>query len=513
MRFRITNILLVSSLYDNYLFEEDGRLYELIRKEYLGLNLSHAPEITQVSNTREAIQKLNSGMQFQLILVTMHIEDSTAVEFAQELKAEGIDIPIVLIGFYNKALAAILNSNQKSVFDKVFVWTGDYRLIIGIIKYIEDRKNLENDVNNIGVQIILVIEDDIRYYSAFMPMIYTELFKQSQSLLDETVNLSHRYLRMRARPKIILCSDYESAENFYNQYKEYIQGIITDVEFPRNGKMDPKAGIRFAKKIKDEFIDIPVVIQSNVPDNEEVAYSIGASFLLKESPTLLHDLNKFMREQFSFGDFIFRNEQGHEVARAKNLYDLEKKIKTIPLESLIYHASRNHFSNWLKARTEFYLAHKLRPKKVSDFKDPEELRNLLIETVAEFRINRQRAVINDFNKETFDFTATFTRIGGGSIGGKARGLAFINYLIHTLELRNKFDDVEIAIPSLLVIGTEVFDEFIEKNNLYDFAIRSDNDEQINEKFRAAQYFPQEIIDALYEFLSIVNTPIAVRSSS
>ncbi len=513
MHYRVTNILLVSSLYDNYLFEEDGRLYELVRKEYLGLNLSHAPEITQVSSSKEAFKMLDKAMHYQLIIVTMHIEDSSAVQFAKELKGKGIDIPIVLIGFYNKYLANLLNSKEREIFDKVFVWTGDYRLIVGIIKFIEDRKNIENDVNSMGVQVILVVEDDVRFYSAFMPVIYTELFKQSQELLEESVNLSHKFLRMRARPKIILCSDYEEVEEYYNKYKENIQGIITDVAFPKGGKLNPKAGILLAKKIKEDFYDIPVVIQSNTPDNEELAYSIGASFLLKESPTLLHDLNKFMRENFSFGDFIFRNQQGHEVARASNLHELEEKLKTIPMESLLYHASRNHFSNWLKARTEFYLAHNLRPKKVSDFRSPEDLRKHLIETVSEFRINRQRAVINDFNKESFDFSATFTRIGGGSIGGKARGLAFINYLIHNLELRNRYKDTEISIPSLLVIGTEIFDEFIEQNNLYDFAIRSRKDRELVKKFQEAKYFPQEIIEALYEFLSIVNTPIAVRSSS
>lgn len=513
MQYRVNNILLVSSLYDNYLFEEDGRLYELVRKEYLGLNLSHAPEITQVSRTKEALKALETPNKFQLIIVTMHIEDSSPVKFAELLKEMGIDIPIVLVGFYNKQLAHMLNSSGKSVFDKVFVWTGDYRLIIGIIKFIEDLRNVDNDVKTMGVQIILVVEDNVRFYSVFMPVIYAELFKQSQELLDESINLSHKYLRMRARPKILLCSDYEEAEHYYKLYKDNIQGIITDVAFPKGGKLDPSAGIKFAKKIKKEFNDIPVVIQSNTPENEELAYSLGASFLLKESPTLLHDLNKFMRENFSFGDFIFRNQNGFEVGRARNLLELEEKLKTIPEESIVYHASRNHFSNWLKARTEFYLASKLRPQKVSDFKTTKALRKFLYETVSEFRINRQRAVINDFNKESFDFSATFTRIGGGSVGGKARGLSFINYLIHMLEIRNKYKEVEISIPSLLVLGTEVFDEFLEHNNLSEFALRSVNDSDLVNRFLEAQYFPQEIIEALYEFLSVVKTPIAVRSSS
>ncbi len=513
MQYRVTNILLISSLYDNYLFEEDGRLYELIRKEYLGLNLSHAPEITHVTRAKEAVQMLEGDSNFQLILVTMHIEDSTPVKFAELLKSKGIDIPVVLIGFYNRQLAEMLNSGEKSIFDKIFVWTGDYRLIIGIIKFIEDRRNIENDVETMGVQVILVVEDDVKFYSAFMPVIYTELFRQSQNLVDESINLSHKFLRLRSRSKIILCSDYEEAEKYYKRYKDNIQGIITDVSFPKRGKLDPKAGIKFAKQIKKDYSDIPVVLQSNNPDNEEIAYSLGASFLLKESPTLLHDLNKFMRDHFSFGDFIFRNENGNEVDRARNLYELEDKLKTIPIESLNYHASRNHFSNWLKARTEFYLAHNLRPKKVTDFRTSEQLRKLLIDTVSEFRINRQRAVISDFNREAFGSSATFTRVGGGSIGGKARGLSFINYLIHTLDIRNKFEDTEISIPPLLVLGTEIFDDFMDKNSLTEFALRTDDDNQLVKKFIKAEYFPDDIIESLFEFLSVVNTPIAVRSSS
>ena len=513
MSYRVTDILLVSSLYDSYIFEEDGRLYELIRKEYLGLNLSHSPELYQISNAFDALELLRKEKRFKLVIVTMHIEGMSSVDFVKEFKKQNPDIPVIMLGYDNKDLTNLINSKDAELFDKIFVWQGDYRLLVGIIKFVEDRKNIEHDVNIMGVQVILVVEDNVRYYSSFLPVIYMELLQQSQNLLEESINYSHKFLRMRARPKIILCSTYEEAMQFYVKYRKHILGIITDVGFKRHGKKDPRAGFKLTKKIKSEFSDIPIIIQSNQPDNAEKAHSIGASFLHKNSPTLLNDLRKLMKENFSFGDFIFRNERGEEVARARNLTELEDRLRTIPEESLIYHANRNHFSNWLKARTEFYLAHLLRPQKVSDFKTPKDLRDYLIRTLSEFRINRQRAVISEFKKETFDFSATFCRIGGGSIGGKARGLAFFNSLLYNLNIRNSFKGVEIFIPSLVVIATDVFDEFLEKNNLLDFALNCRDDNKLVEKFLNAEYFPKAIIDDIYELLSVVHSPLAIRSSS
>jgi CheY-like chemotaxis protein len=513
MAYRVTDILLVSSLYDSYVFEEDGRLYELIRKEYLGLNLSHSPELFQVSSAKEALKIAQKEERFKLIIVTMHVEGMSAVAFTKELRKKGIKTPVVLLGYDNRDLADLMNSSDASVFDKIFVWQGDYRLLVGIIKFIEDKKNVENDVKTVGVQVILVVEDNVRYYSSFLPVIYLELFKQSQDLLQEGINLPHKFLRMRARPKIILCSDYEEAMSYYKKYKENILGIITDVDFRRRGKKDPEAGLKLTRQIKADYSDIPVLIQSNRLENEQLAYEAGAAFLFKNSPTLLNDLRRFMKENFSFGDFVFRNEKGEEVARAKNLEDLEEKLKIVPEESIVYHALRNHFSNWLKARTEFYLADKLRPQRVSDFKNPEELRQTLIKTLSEYRINRLRSVISEFKKETFDFSGTFSRIGGGSIGGKARGLSFMNSLIYNLGIGEKFDGVRIFVPSLVVIATDVFDDFLEMNNLLEFALRCEDDEKLVDRFINANRFPQEVIDKLYDLLSVLKTPIAVRSSS
>lgn len=515
MRFRIRDILLVSSLYDSYIFEEDGRLYELVRREYQGLNLSHSPELVQSSNGEEALELAQKEKRFDLIIITQHIEDMSAVEFAKRAKKAGIDVPIVLLGYDNREMAELIAHKDTSVFDKIFIWQGDFRILIGIIKFLEDKINVENDTEQVGVQALILIEDNIRFYSSYLPNIYTEVLKQSQSLISEGINLSHKFLRMRARPKILLCSNYEEAWDYYKKYEDYILGIISDVDFNRNGKRDTQAGIVFAMNVKQEHPDIPILLQSNLKDNQAKAYEVGASFVEKESPTLLQDLSKFMREHFSFGDFIFRDEKYNEIARAHNLRELEERMGEVPEESIIFHASRNHFSNWLKARTEFWLAHKLRPRKVTDYPTTEALRQSLIEYISDFRRSRQQGVISDFNRETFAVESKFARIGGGSLGGKARGLGFVNRLLSNFDISKEFKkkDVEVIVPPSLVIGTDVFDQFMEDNNLRDYALHSEDDLELTRRFLNAPYFPQEIVNELLNFLQIINEPIAVRSSS
>ncbi len=513
MRFRIRDILLVSSLYDLYLFEEDGRLYELIRKEYHGLNLSHSPELTRVSSGRDAINIAKEEKRFDLIITTLHIEDMQATHFAKMVKSSGLDIPIVLLALDNRELKSITLHPEISVFDKVFLWTGDYRIILGIIKYLEDKANVEHDSKVFGVQNIILIEDNVRYYSSFLPIIYTELLKQSQRLIEEGVNLSHKFLRMRARPKILLCSTYEEAWNYYKKYQDLVLGIISDIAFPKKGKLNPKAGIEFAKQVKKRHPDIPIALTSNNPENEKIARKAGASFLLKNSPTLISELQKFMNENFGFGDFIFKTPDGKEVARASDLKSLEECLKVVPGESIRYHGERNHFSNWLKARTEFWLAHKLRPRKISDYANDEELRKDLVESLHNYRTLRQRGIIEDFNKETFDPESSFARLGGGSLGGKARGLGFLNSLINNYNVCDQFKDIRIFVPPAVVIGTDVFDEFMISNDLMEFALNCDDDEEITEQFLAAKKFPEDILKELAGFLEIIKTPLAVRSSS
>ena len=513
MRLRVRDILLVSSLYDLYLFEEDGRLYELIRNEYQGLNLSHSPELTRVSSGQDAISLAMEESRFDLIITTLHIEDMHPLSFAKQAKKSGLNIPIVLLAHDNKELKYLLLNPEINVFDKVFIWQGDFRIIIAMIKYLEDKLNVEHDSKIVGVQNVIFIEDNIRYYSSFLPIIYTEMLSQSQRLISEGINLTHKFLRMRARPKILLCSNYEEAMEYFTRYKDLCLGIISDIDFPRRGTHDPKAGLRFAKAVKKEHPDIPILLASTNPKNQSEAQSVEASFILKDSPTLLNELRQFMNQYFSFGDFVFKTKDGIEVARVNNLKGLEDSLKVVPIESITYHAERNHFSNWLKARTEFGLAHQLRPRKVSDYPDYESLRKDLIESLQSYRAMRQRGIITDFNKETFDPESSFARIGGGSLGGKARGLGFVNTLINDYNVRDTHENVTISVPAAVVIGTEIFDQFLDTNNLRSFALNCDDDSEITKRFLEAERFPEDILGDLAAFLQIIHTPLAVRSSS
>lgn len=513
MRRRIRDVLLVSSLYDLYVFEEDGRLYELIRSEYLNLNLSHSPELTRVSNGREAIALAKEEKRFDLIITTLHIEDMRASTFASMVRDAHLGIPIVLLAYNNKELSELLLHHEAPLFDRIFIWQGDFRLLIAIVKHLEDRMNVDHDTSIAGVQSIILIEDNIRFYSSFLPQIYVEILRQSQRLISEGINLSHKYLRMRARPKILLCSNYEEAWEDYKKYEEHILGIISDIDFPRNGSPDPQAGLEFARSVRAEHHDIPILLQSNLPDNEQRAKDLSATFLLKDSPTLLHDLRRFMVDNFSFGDFIFQTPAGREVGKATDLASLEEQLKIVPEESIKFHSEHNHFSNWLKARTEFWLAHQLRPRKVSDFPTIEALREDLISSLRFYRKLRQRGLITDFNKETFDLNNGFARIGGGSLGGKARGLSFVNTLISNYNVQNRFEGVNISIPPAVVLGTDVFDLFIEENNLRNFALNATDDNEIIHKFLEAKTFPEEVLGELAAFLDLINSPLAVRSSS
>lgn len=513
MRFKVRDILLVSSMYDNYLFEEDGRLYELIRHEAQVLNLSHTPEITHVTSAAEAIELASSSSPFDLIITTLHIEDMHVIKFAQKAREAGITTPIVLLAYDNRERKELMTMYDTSIFDRIFIWQGDYRLIIAIIKDVEDRRNVENDTLTVGVQSILLVEDDVRFYSSYLPLLYTEILHQSQQLISEGVNLTHKLLRMRARPKILLCTSYEEAWSYYDKYEEFILGIISDINFKRNGVKDPEAGFDFARKVRAAHEDIPILLQSSNPTFAERAREIGASFVLKTSPRLLHELREFTMGNFGFGDFIFRMPDGREVGRAHNLKMLEEQLRIVPDESIVYHARRNHFSNWLKARTEFWLAQRLRPRKVEDFASVTDLRNELITSIRLYQEIRQRGVITEFSKETFDPQNSFARIGSGSLGGKARGLGFINTLINSYNIRNRFEGIEIYVPSAVVIATDVFDRFLEMNALEHLVIDPPPDEELYRRFKEAAHFPPEIAATLGDFLDITHEPLAVRSSS
>ncbi|MBN2423990.1 MAG: histidine kinase [Calditrichaceae bacterium] len=513
MRHRIRNILLVCSLYDLYIFEEDGRLYELIRNEYQTLRLSHSPEITRVSNGKEALNILREENIFDLVITTQHVEDMPVTRLAETIREMKLEVPIILLAFDNRELVELISGRNVNLFERIFVWMGDFRIFLGILKYLEDHLNVDHDTRIVGVQSIILIEDDIKFYSKFLPVLYQEILYQSRNLISEGINLSHKYLRMRARPKILHCIDYEEAWNYYDKYEENILGIIADINFSYHHKLDTAAGIKFAKAVRKRNQDISILLQSNDPENEKAAKNLGCAFLLKDSPNMQQKLRQFTINHFGFGEFIFRTLELPDVGRATDLESLEEQIKIVPDESIVYHAERNHFSNWLKARTEFWLAHKLRPRKVTDFNSVAELRQDLLSSLREYRKFRKQGIIWEFKKESYDPETDLARIGGGSLGGKARGLSFVNILIHNYQIQNQFENIRIHVPPGVILGTDVFDDFLKENDLLDFAYGANDDAVITNKFLEAKRFPEEILADLAAFLDLVTVPLAVRSSS
>jgi CheY-like chemotaxis protein len=514
MPFRVNDILLVSSLYDSFILREDGRLNELLIGESLELNLTHVPGITHVSTGAEALRLVHSQRRFNLIVTNLHLGDMDAAQLAREIKTAGLDVPVIVLAYDYREIQNFIARNPHTDIDRIFLWQGNARILLSIVNYIEDKQNALHDTKTMSVPILLVVEDDIRYYSLFLPVIYTEIISQSRRLLSEALNVAHKLVRMRARPKILLCSNYEDAERQVLKYRDYLLGVVSDVEFPRKGEFRPEAGFELARMVRNTVADIPIVLQSSRTEFLEPANREGYSFLQKRSPTLLGDLRRIMIDEMGFGDFIFRLPDGKtEVARAADLNALETELHTIPQESLAYHGERNHFSHWLMARTEFALAQKLRPRAVSDFGTLENLRRDLIESIAEYRREQSQTLIGEFNPATFQPAGSFfLQIGGGSLGGKARGLAFIRHLLHQRQMERRFPGVRISVPPTLVLTTDVFDRFLSENDLLDIAIHGTDDEEITRRFLAAP-FPISLLDSLLAFLETVHYPLAVRSSS
>jgi CheY-like chemotaxis protein len=513
MPFRVHDILLVSSLYDSFILREDGRLNELLIGESLELNLQQIPGITHVSSGAEALALARSQPRFNLIVTNLEVEDMDAAQLASQVKTAGLDVPVVVLAYDYREIKKFIERNPETNIEGIFLWQGNVRILISIVKFIEDKRNVLHDTHAIGVPVILVVEDNIRYYSSFLPAIYTELITQSRRVIREGLNVAHKLVRMRARPKILLASNYEDAVREVLRYREYLLGVVSDVEFPLGGELSTEAGFQLARLIRQRVPDVPIVLQSSRTEFRARAYAEGFSFLRKRSPTLLRDLRRFLTEQAGFGDFAFRLPDNTEVARASDLNELEEKLAEVPVESIVYHSERNHFSRWLRARTEFALAQKLRPRKVSDFATLEDLRHDLISAIAEYRSEQTQVLIGDFNPATFKSTDNyFLRIGGGSLGGKARGLAFVRHLLHNNRVSRHFPGVRIAVPPSVVLATDVFDRFLSENNLLDFAMHSSDDGEIRDRFLAAS-LPAAVRENLLAFLAEVQYPLAVRSSS
>jgi CheY-like chemotaxis protein len=513
MPFRVQNILLVSSLYDSFILREDGRLNELLIDESLELNLRQIPGITHVSSSAEALDLARANPHFNLIVTNLAVGDTNAADLARAVRRAGLDIPVVVLGYNYREIKSFVTRNPVTDIDRVFLWQGTARILIAIVKYIEDKYNVLHDTRSMGVPVLLVVEDNIRYYSSFLPVIYTELIKQSRRVIQEGINVAHKLVRMQARPKILLASNFDAAAELVQKYRDYIFGIVSDVEFPWDGKLSPEAGFELARMVKSLTPDVPVVLQTSRTEFRPRAHAEGYSFLRKRSPTLLKDLRRILTDQFGFGDFVFRLPDQSEVGRATDLNELEEQLQTIPADSLMYHAQRNHFSHWLMARTEFALAAKLRPRKVSDFSGPEHLRRNLIESINDYRREQNEVLIGDFRPDTYKQSqSSFLRIGAGSLGGKARGLAFVRHLLRTRRIVKRFPGVRIGVPPAVVIATDIFDQFLAENNLGDFALHCDDDSEIQQRFLDSP-LPVSLQESLRSFLEEVHYPLAVRSSS
>jgi len=513
MRKRIYHVLLISSAYDAFVLEDDGRIDEQIFNEYVSLNLRYPPQFILANSEKEAFQRFEEE-NIDLIITMLSAEEVDTFELAKKIKKKYPQKPIVVLTTFSRKVSLKINQEDLRAIAYIFSWLGNADILLAIIKLIEDRMNVEHDVKEVGVQTILLVEDSIRFYSSYLPNIYKIIFKQSLKFMTEGLNEHQKMLRMRGRPKILLATTYEEAIGIYEKYKTNMLGVITDLSYKRNGKIDNGAGVLLCKKIKQDDKYMPLLLQSSDADSERLVKETKVGFINKHSNTLSMELRNFIFEFFAFGDFVFLHPgEGREVMKASDLKSFQEILFQVPDESLNYHITRNHFSKWFRARALFPLADLVRDLKVEDFKDLDEVRKFMFDSIASFRLNKARGVIAEFYRDRYDEYLTFTRIGDGSIGGKARGLAFLDTLIMRSKVFDKYDDVVVTIPRTVVLCTDVFDEFIEENDLYKVALSPTlNDQEILEKFTQAR-LPFRIHEDLYAFISVINNPVAVRSSS
>lgn len=512
MKKRIYHVLLISSAYDAFILEEDGRIDEQIFNEYVALNLRYPPQFIQVTNEEQAFEELKEG-DIDLVITMLSAEDEDTFHISKKIKEHYDDIPIVVLTPFSRKVTVKLDKEDLSAIDYVFSWLGNADLLLAIIKLIEDKMNAEHDVNEVGVQTIILVEDSVRFYSSYLPHIYKIIFKQSQRFMMEGLNEHQQMMRMRGRPKILLARNYEEAILLFEKYKNNLLGIISDISYERKGVQDKQAGIKLAEKVKSEDNLMPILLQSSDTEMEAVAKELRVGFINKQSKTISVELKSFITEFFAFGDFVFIDpENGNEVDRAANLKVLQKKINRIPDKSLHYHLERNHISKWLRARALFPLAERFKNVTLDDFETLEEVKKYLFESIANYRMTKARGVIAEFRRESFDEYLSLSRIGEGSLGGKARGLAFLDSMIKRNHLYDKWDGVRITIPKTVVLGTDIFDEFMEDNKLYQVAMSELSDREILEKFLEAS-LPFHIKEDLYTLITFLKNPLAVRSSS
>ncbi|PKP03519.1 MAG: phosphoenolpyruvate synthase [Bacteroidetes bacterium HGW-Bacteroidetes-6] len=512
MKRRIQHVLLICSTYDAFIMEEDGRINETIFQEYVSLNLRYPPAFVQVHSASQAYAALENE-KIDLVINMLSISDEDPFEVTRVIKRKYRHIPIVVLTPFSKEVSQRLSDQDMSDVDYVFSWLGNPSILLAIIKLIEDKMNTHYDVRQVGVQCILLVEDSVRYYSSYLPSMYRIIFEQSQAFMTEGLNEHQMMLRLRGRPKILLATNFEQAISLYEMYKNNMLGMISDVSFNRGNAKDKFAGIKLCQIVKSNDPYFPILLQSSDRSNERFAKEMKVKFAHKYSKTLLHELTDFIREYLAFGDFkILDPEELTEIGRAKDLQGLQDLIYQIPDMELKYHIDRNHFSKWLRARALFSLAHLFRQVDSRDFKNLDGVRNFLYDAIVRYRSDRGRGVIAKFDREKYNEYIIFSRVGEGSLGGKARGLAFVDNIIKRHNLIFKFPQIELTIPKTVVLTTEVFSEFMESNGLYDFALSCTNDSEILERFLEAKLSEETCID-LNKILQVITKPLAVRSSS
>jgi len=512
MQNRINRILLVSSTYDSFIIEEDARLSDQIFEEFHNLNLRTLPHIFRATSVSRALEMLKDR-EFDLVITMRRLGEINPLKFAEQVKTIQ-DIPVVLLLNNSSELQYLPGKAlETSQIDHTFVWNGNSTVFVAIIKLLEDRMNVDPDIQIGDIRVIIVVEDSIRFYSLYLPVLYSEIMMQTQRLISEGANDYLSLLQMRSRPKILLARTYEEAWNYYKKYQDHMLGMISDIRFPKGEKLVEDAGFDLVEKVREESPTLPIMMQSSNENNREESENLRTFFVNKNSNALLQDLRTFMMEFMGFGCFTFRMPDDSIVGMADTLFELREELEKIPLESFIYHAQNDHFSGWLAARGEFSVARQLKPRKVSEFENKEDLRQLILTSVEEILQERMGIIIN-FDRDNYHPHSRFIRLRPGSLGGKGRGLAFLLFLRSAFAegFRKEFPEVDIQIPKTVVIGTDEFDQFMQENGLYEFVAEGHSDREIKERFLASK-----ASGALWEDLRYIfgdrTRPLAVRSSN
>ncbi|HNX44317.1 MAG TPA: PEP/pyruvate-binding domain-containing protein [Bacteroidales bacterium] len=510
--FKVREILLVANLYDAYSIEREGRFSEYVLGEYHQLSLSSAPRITGVSTAEEAFEQLNSR-HYDLVIFMVGVDKSVAVSLPQEIRKQFPYIPIFTLLNNNTDVEFFTDVRRRyKAIDQIFVWNGESKVFFAMIKMLEDKINVDNDTRVGMVRVILLVEDSPQYYSRYLPLLYGIVMDQTKRIIDDVSSDElYKVLRLRARPKILLASSHEEALKIINDLKDYMLCLITDVKFERGGKLDPEAGFNLVSYVREVIHDLPVIIQSSEVSNAERAYELRATFIDKYSESLSQEFKSFIAHYLGFGNFIYRNSEGQQIAVAKSLKEFENLLRTIPDESLIYHARKDHFSMWLMARGEIQVAKIINPQKVTDFESPAKLRQYLIEVIQQFRNEQNKGKIIPFEESAILDEHNVVSLMPGSLGGKGRGLAFINTLIYNYDFNQHVPNINIRSPKTSVIGTDEFEYFIERNKLLDKVLGADDYEEVRRLFISGN-LTDTLIRRLRVLLKLIDKPLAVRSS-